>query len=58
MFDFNPVGLLILRNLIILPFRAPRIAKDYERIWLDEGSSLEVYAKELQASVQKFIYVN
>ena len=52
MFDFNPIGRWILRNLIILPFRAPRIAKDYERIWLDEGSPLEVYAKELQASVQ------
>ena len=53
MFDFNPVGRWVLRNLIILPFRAPRIAKDYERIWLDDGSPLEVYAKELQTSVQK-----
>ena len=53
MFDFNPIGRWVLRNLIILPFRAPRIAKDYERIWLDEGSPLEVYAKELQSSVQK-----
>ena len=53
MFDFNSIGRWVLRNLIILPFRAPRIAKDYERIWLAEGSPLEVYAKELQASVQK-----
>ena len=53
MFDFNPIGRWILRNLIILPFRAPRIAKDYEQIWLDDGSPLEVYAKQLQASVQK-----
>ncbi|MFN3163899.1 MAG: ferrochelatase [Pseudohongiellaceae bacterium] len=30
-FDFNPLGLWLLRNLIILPFRAPRIAKDYEQ---------------------------
>ena len=53
MFDFNSVGRWVLRNLIILPFRAPRIAKDYEQIWLEEGSPLEVYAKQLQASVQK-----
>jgi ferrochelatase len=51
-FDFNPLGLWLLRNLIILPFRAPRIAKDYEQIWMDDGSPLKVYADRMQASVQ------
>lgn len=52
-FDFNPLGLWLLRNLIILPFRAPRIAKDYEQIWMDDGSPLKVYADRMQASVQQ-----
>ncbi len=52
-FDFNPIGRWLLRNLIILPFRAPRIAKDYAQIWMDEGSPLKVYADRMQASVQQ-----
>jgi ferrochelatase len=40
-FDFNPVGRWLLRNVIILPFRAPRIAKDYAEIWMDKGSPLK-----------------
>lgn len=51
-FDFNPVGRWLLRNLIILPFRAPRIARDYAQIWMDEGSPLKVYADRMLASVQ------
>lgn len=51
-FDMNPVGRWLLRNLIILPFRAPKTAKDYAAIWMDEGSPLKVYADRLQASVQ------
>jgi len=31
-FDINPVGRWLLRNLIILPFRAPKTAKDYASI--------------------------
>ncbi|MCG8413792.1 MAG: ferrochelatase, partial [Pseudomonadales bacterium] len=52
-FDFNPIGRWLLRNFIILPFRAPRIAKDYQQIWMDEGSPLKVYADRMQASVQE-----
>jgi len=51
-FDMNPVGRWLLRNLIILPFRAPKTAKDYATIWMEEGSPLKVYADRLQASVQ------
>ncbi|MEQ8954673.1 MAG: ferrochelatase [Gammaproteobacteria bacterium] len=52
-FDMNPLGRWMLRNLIIQPFRAPRTAKDYASIWMDGGSPLKVYADRLQASVQK-----
>ena len=51
-FDMNPVARWALRNFIILPFRAPRIARDYAQIWTDEGSPLKVYADRMQASVQ------
>ena len=52
-FDMNPLGRWMLRNLVILPFRAPKTAKDYATIWMDDGSPLKVYADRLQASVQK-----
>ena len=52
-FDFNGLGRWVLRNLVILPFRAPRVAKDYASIWMKEGSPLKVYADRLQLSVQQ-----
>ena len=52
-FDFNAVGRWLLRNLIIIPFRAPKTAKDYATIWMDEGSPLKVYADRLLLSVQQ-----
>jgi ferrochelatase len=51
-FDFNPVGRWLLRNLIIIPFRAPKTAKDYADIWMEGGSPLKVYADRLQSSLQ------
>lgn len=51
-FDFNPVGRWLLRNLIIMPFRAPKTAKDYADIWMEGGSPLKVYADRLQSSLQ------
>jgi len=54
-FDMNPVARWLLRNLIILPFRAPKTAKKYASIWMDEGSPLKVYADRLQQSVQSAI---
>ena len=51
-FDMNPLGRWLLRNLIILPLRAPKTAKKYASIWTAEGSPLKVYADKLQASLQ------
>lgn len=51
-FNINPVGRWLLRNLIIVPFRAPKTAKNYAAIWMEEGSPLKVYADRLQSSVQ------
>jgi ferrochelatase len=51
-FDIPAWGRWMLRNLIILPFRAPKTAKDYEKIWLDGGSPLFVYTNQLKARLQ------
>ena len=51
-FDINPVGRWLLRNLIIQPFRAPRTARDYETIWMEDGSPLKVYSDRLQQDLQ------
>ena len=52
LFDINPLGRWLLRNLIILPFRAPKTARQYATIWMDEGSPLKVYTDRLQKAMQ------
>ncbi|WP_372773339.1 ferrochelatase [Mangrovibacterium sp.] len=45
----------MLVNLIIVPFRAPKVAHEYEKLWLSNGSPLMVYGKELVEKLnQKF----
>ncbi len=51
-FDINPAGLWLLRNLIVKPLRAPRAARDYAGIWMDEGSPLAVYSERVRRGVQ------
>lgn len=38
---------------IILPFRAPRSAAAYRRIWMDEGSPLRIFSEALTLEVGK-----
>ena len=52
-FDINPISLWLLRNLIILPLRAPRTARDYASIWMEEGSPLQVYSERVRRGVQE-----
>ena len=52
-FDINPIGLWLLRNLIIMPLRAPRTARDYAGIWMEEGSPLQVYSERVRQGVQE-----
>ena len=37
---------------IIVPFRAPKSAEAYKKIWVDEGSPLIVFTKHLQKALQ------
>lgn len=50
--DINPVSRALVLNLFILPFRSPRSAAAYRRIWSDEGSPLLVMSRRQQESLQ------
>lgn len=50
--DINPVGRYFLVNLIIVPFRAPKSAESYRKIWTEAGSPLLVHGRRLAELVQ------
>jgi ferrochelatase len=43
----------ILVNLIIVPFRAPKSAKVYKKLWTDKGSPLLFYSNRVKELLQK-----
>jgi ferrochelatase len=43
----------LLVNLLIVPFRAPKSARAYRKIWTEEGSPLRVHTQALTEAVQK-----
>jgi len=43
----------ILVNLIIVPFRAPKSTKLYQRLWTEKGSPLLYYSEQVQAGLQQ-----
>lgn len=45
----------LLLNLVILPFRPRKSAEAYSAIWMEAGSPLLVYSKQLAEAVQKFL---
>lgn len=44
---------MLLRNLIILPFRSPKSAKLYQQIWTEDGSPLMVHSLNLVKGVRE-----
>jgi ferrochelatase len=48
----------LLVNLIIVPFRATRVSKEYQKLWLKDGSPLLVYGKRFAEKLQTFYPVN
>src|SRR3989304_7202526 len=50
--DINPIGRFLLVNGIIVPFRAPKSAKLYEKIWTEVGSPLLIHGKKLKELLQ------
>lgn len=51
--DINPVSRFVLVNGIIVPFRAGKSAKLYEKIWTKDGSPLLIHGLNLQKKLQK-----
>lgn len=51
--DISPLGRLLLVNLIIVPFRAPKSAKLYQSIWTKEGSPLTIHGQALKRALQE-----
>lgn len=51
--DINPISRWMLVNLIIAPFRSPKSAEAYQKIWTKEGSPLLVNTQKLAKNVQK-----
>lgn len=49
--DINPIGRWLLVNLIIAPFRAPKSAEEYRKLWTDKGSPLLFHGVELTEKV-------
>lgn len=51
--DINPIGRFLLVNGIIVPFRSPKSAKLYEKIWTKEGSPLLTNSIKVKKLLQK-----
>jgi protoporphyrin/coproporphyrin ferrochelatase len=43
----------MLVNLIIVPFRAPKSAKIYQKLWTDKGSPLLYYSEQVKTLLQR-----
>jgi protoporphyrin/coproporphyrin ferrochelatase len=56
--DINPAWRFFLVNFIIVPFRAPRSAELYRKIWTKEGSPLLIHTKNLTQKLQKSLGEN
>jgi ferrochelatase len=48
----------LLVNGIIAPFRAPKSAAVYKKVWLNEGSPLKVYGLQLEKEIQEILGEN
>ncbi len=51
--DINPIGRWFLVNGIIAPFRAPKSAEEYRKVWTPEGSPLMVWGVKLKHALQE-----
>jgi ferrochelatase len=51
--DINPIARFLLVNGIIAPFRAPKSAAEYRKLWTEKGSPLLFHSVELAALLQQ-----
>ncbi len=50
--DINWLARTLLVNLIIVPFRSPKSAKIYQKLWTSNGSPLLYYGHEIEKKLQ------
>ncbi|MDA0193740.1 MAG: ferrochelatase [Bacteroidetes bacterium] len=48
----------LLVNLIIAPFRAPKSAVEYNKLWVERGSPLKFYGEDVRDSLQRSLGEN
>jgi protoporphyrin/coproporphyrin ferrochelatase len=53
--DINPVGQLMLVKGIIVPFRGPKSARTYQKIWTAEGSPLLFHSVRVREKLQEVL---
>ena len=53
--DSSAVARWLLVNAIILPFRSPRSARQYRKIWTGQGSPLLVHSRALEGAVSEVL---
>lgn len=51
--DINPAARWMLVNFIIAPFRSPKSAEAYKKVWMAEGSPLLIHTRNLARKVQE-----
>ncbi|MCS6832920.1 MAG: ferrochelatase [Flammeovirgaceae bacterium] len=51
--DIHPLGRFLLVNFIIAPFRAPKSAHEYQKLWTEKGSPLKYHSLQLVELLQK-----
>jgi len=56
--DISPIARFFLVNFIIVPFRAPKSAKIYEKLWTRQGSPILIYGKSVQEKLQQMLGSN
>ena len=50
--DLPPLLWQPLLHALILPLRSPRSARNYRRIWMDDGSPLAVFSQRLRHALE------
>ena len=51
--DISNIARFLLVNFIIAPFRAPKSAKVYQKLWTSEGSPLKIFGYSNELQLQK-----
>lgn len=51
--DYPLIPRWLLVNLIIAPFRAPKSAKEYQKLWENRGSPLKFYGEDVRTLLQE-----